>query len=273
MRIYLDRYCRSLEEESFENLPISYMSLESDEPLNQPFEKKEWCFIRLYETQYKNKMSWGNFLKLSNLFFSDKAADGKKYTHANLNYRLTDNYYGLNIKSLDQENALYIEAISEFEPDRIDPAASGYSVYGVKLTTLEYKNLKMQLEKMKDGNYYKYDILSLFQMAGRITKNRIEDMVKKGKIEKIILEGDDIPLNKIKKGLVCSSFVAFCLKNISGDINKYFNDSKKSVYEFAPNTLTKLPNLTFLFDGKFNTYKQDVREFVKKFPEFAKYNK
>ena len=271
MKIDLNRYSHSLEEESFENLPFSYMSLESDEPLNKPFEKTEWCFIRLYTTVYRDVISFKQIFKKLNLFFSDKALDGKAYTHANLNYRLTDNYFGLNIKNLNQESALYIETYEDDVENGVNKEESTYSVYGLKLTPLEYKNLKIQLEKMKEGNLYKYDILSLVNTAARISKNRISELIKKGKFEKVEIEHGDIPLNRIKKGLVCSTFVAFCLKNISTDFNKYLQESKKSIYEYAPNTLTRVPNIVYLFDGKFTTYKQDVKNFCKKFPEFAKY--
>lgn len=275
MRIDLNKYITALENKEKDILPVYYSDCFSQES-TIPSKEKKYCFIRLYNSYYpKGVFNFGSILKNASKVISDKALDGKFYTHANINYRLTDNFFGLNIDSLDQEEAVKIEQITHEKKEdvTIDLDKSVYSLFRLEMNELDYKNLKIQLNKLKSGSQYTYDVKTFLYTSLLITKNKAKRALTHSGVKPANEHEEKVQLNKVKKGLVCSTFVAFVLKNTHSDIAKWMEDNKISVYEFAPNTLTRLPKLKFCFSGKYTTYPQDVQKYIAKHPEFREYNK
>lgn len=275
MRIDLNKYLTALENKDRDILPVYYSDYFSQES-SIPSKEKKYCFIRLYNSHYpKGVFNFGSILKNASKVISDKALDGKFYTHANINYRLTDNFFGLNIDSLNQEEAVKIEQITHEKKEdvTIDLDKSVYTLYRLEMNELDYKNLKIQLNKLKSGSQYTYDVKTFLYTSLLITKNKAKRALTHSSLKPTNTHEEKVQLNKIKKGLICSTFVAFVLKNTHSDVAKWMEENKISVYEFAPNTLTRLPNIKYCFSGKYTTYPQDVQKYIAKHPEFKEYNK
>lgn len=275
MKIDLDKYITALETNDGSIMPSYYHNAFSQES-TIPAGEKKYCFIRLYNSHYpKGVFNFGSILKTASTVISDKALDGKFYTHVNIHYKLTDDFIGLNIDSLTQEEAVHIEQITHEKKEdvTIDLEKSVYSLFRLEMSELDYKNLKLQLTRLRKGSNYTYDIKSFIYTTLLITKNKAKRAITRSGVKAENEKEQKVQLNKVKKGLVCSTFVAFILKNTHSDVAKWMEDNKISVYEFAPNTLTRIPNLKFCFSGKYTTYPQDVQKYIAKHPEFKMYNK
>lgn len=237
-------------------------------------EKTEYCFIRLYKTEYKkNEFSFGKALRVGNALISEKLPDGILYTHAAMHYKLTDDFIGLNLDPNDP-NDVKVEVLHNSDGlitnKGKDVANSGYVIYALPLSKKEYLNLGLVLNKIRNQNKFKYDVKTLLWTAMLITRRKAIRFFSREDQN----QTDDISqtLSQMKIGLVCSTFVAFILKSISPDIATHFDKKGISFYEFSPNSLVNLPGIEKLFEGTWLSYEKDVKKFVNQNPKFKKYS-
>lgn len=238
--------------------------------INKKELKTEYCFIRLYATKYKG-VTLSQFVRIGNDLFTAKSKKGERYTHAALNYKLNDNFVGLNLD--DDPNDVKIENLRTTAVeagDVKDRKTSTFAVYSLRLTEKEWKLLKVNLNKIKTDNNFKYDMKQLVNTAFRSTKNRIKNVIL-GHENFNEVEEDIVDLTKSKKALVCSSFVAYVLQQISHSIKNWMLKHKKSVHDFSPNALTYLPGCKYMYGGFWTEYAKKTKEYVEKHPEFKKY--
>lgn len=233
--------------------------------------KTEYCFIRLYSTKYKG-LCFSDLLRIGNELFTSKSKQGKRYTHAALNYKLNDNFVGLNIddnpNDVKVENLRTTATIDAGDPK--DRKNSTFDIFSLRLTESEYKLLKVNLNKVKTDNQFKYSIKKLINTAFRSGKVKVKRAVlgHEGYQDD---EEDIIDLTKSKKALVCSSFVAYVLQSVSPSIKNYMEKHKKTVHDFSPNALTYLPGCKYMYGGYWTEYGKKTKEYVDKHPEFKKY--
>lgn len=253
---------------------LEALSKEDADPNNYTV-NKEWCFIRLYTTEYnKDRFHPAKILRVGNKLISDKSSNGKFYTHAAMNYNLSDNFIGLNLMK-DDPNSVQVEIIKTWRKDdeRYERQYSMFDVFAIPLYKHERELLKFHLSKIVTNNHFKYDIKTLLLTTILICKKKAQALMSftKEDINDIIGEDGDSFLSEIKKGMVCSTFVAFLLKNTSSEFAKWIRETNRNEYSFAPNTLTHIPNIKYLFGGTWNEYSRALTNFIKKNPEFAKY--
>lgn len=234
--------------------------------------KTEYCFIRLYSTKY-TKLCISDLLRIGNELLTEKSKHkGKRYTHAAINYKLNDNFVGLNID--DNPNDVKVENLKTTanidSGDPKDKRNSTFDVFSVRLTESEYRTLKTNLNNIKTDNKFKYAIKKLVSVAFSQTKTRLKKTVL-GHEDDDTREEDIVDLTKSEKSLVCSSFVAYVLKSISPSIRNWMEKNKKTEHDFTPNGLTYIPGCKFMFGGSWIEYSKKTREFVNEHPEFKKY--
>ena len=232
--------------------------------------KTEYCFIRLYSTRYKG-LCFSDLLRIGNELLTEASKSGKRYTHAAMNYKLNDNFVGLNIddnpNDVKVENLRTTATIDAGDPK--DRKNSTFDVFYLRLTESEYKLLKVNLNKIKTDNKFKYDIKKLISVAFRTSRQKLKKAVLGHESDD---SNDDIvDLTKSKKALVCSSFVAYVLQQTSDSIKDWMEKYKKTVHDFSPNALTYLPGCKHMYGGYWPEYGKKTKEYVEKHPEFKKY--
>lgn len=217
---------------------------------------QRYIFIRFYKTRYLNKANPINTIQLVGNKFIDKSKDGNVYTHVNMNYTLNDNFIGLDFKGAKQPNAVYKETIA-VEDGRIS-GDSYFSVYALPVQEIEYNLIRKELDKLQKSSKIKYDRRTLGLVSWLMLKRR-------GNLNKLI--SFSFLDNKAKK-LFCSSFVMYVLYNTVSTIKQWMDKNKLSVYDFSPNTVTLIPGLKMLFNGKFKYYEQERNKFLSSHSEY-----
>ena len=269
----IEDYYKSIEESrKFRNKVIP----QSEEALKENFmnnavydENCEWCFIRLYQTVYKKTLSAGGILKTVNEFISPEGKNHKKYTHAALNYKLNDNFIGLNFDGSSNNDVkvenMRTEATGYESPK--DRTKSKFDIFAIKLTPKEYEDLKKNLNAIRTTNKFKYDFKRLLQISGIIIFRKIKDKLFSRE------SSDEIPidLRQTNESLVCSTFVAYILSQISPRYSEYFKTKDISIHSITPNDLTFLPGIKYMYGGTWPEYAVKTRDFVKKNPQYQKY--
>lgn len=259
-------------------------------------EKTSYAFIRLYASTFTEKLTFDKILGQSIDFFSEDLEKGESYSHAAMNYRLTDNFFGLNWE-FGEKNDVKVETVHNKKPTESEDFPNNkFSVYAIPLSEKEHEKLRVNLESFKGSNQFNYQWLDLALAAFHLTKNKLvnkvhslfndEDDYKQTSEASKVITSDEIIIDGkkltaaekklliyTKKGLVCSTFVVYVLSQVSPDFNTYFKESKKFIQEFSPNTLTTLPGVKLLFKGKWKDYERIAKSFVVKNPEFAKFLK
>ena len=268
-----DYYKTITEQRKFSNklIPASQEALKGTF-LNAVYDENcDYCFIRLYQTVYKKNLSAGGVLKAVNEFISPEGKNHKKYTHAALNYKLNDNFIGLNFDGSTNNDVkvenLKTEATSYESPK--DRSKSKFDVFALKLTSQEYDALQKSLNVIRTNNKFKYDFKRLLQISGIIIFNKIKDKIF-GKES-----SDDIrvDLTQSNESLVCSTFVAYVLSQISPRYADYFKKKDINIHSITPNDLTFLPGIQYMYGGYWSEYNIKTRDFIRKKPEFQKYLK
>lgn len=229
-----------------------------------------YCFIRLYQTEYKKTLSFGNLTKTVNSLLTDTAKNNKRYTHAAINFQLNDNFVGVNFGQ--QGSAIKIEHLKTLGTEEGTPQDrenSKFDVYCLKLTKSEYEYLKKNLSNLKKNNKFKYSFFVLLTLSvdllfGTI-KNKLFSISKEDSVE---VKED---LTQSEQGLICSTFVAFVLSKTSEIYKKYFGMTDKYLTKVTPNDLTYIPGIEFMFGGKWSEYRKKVNNFVNDNKEFKEY--
>ena len=272
----VEDYYKSIQESrKFRNKVVP----QSEEALKENFlnavydENCGYCFIRLYQTHYKNAFSAGGLLKAANEFISPEGANKKKYTHAAMNYKLNDNFIGLNFDGNSNNDVkienMRTEAVSYESPK--DRKKSQFDIFAVKLTQKEYENLRKNLNYIKTSNKFVYDFKRLLHISGIILFRRIKEFLFDRK--KSSKEALDVDLRVANESLVCSTFVAFVLTQISPRYAEYFKKQNLSVHSITPNDLTFLPGIIYMYGGTWPEYSIKTRDYIRKNPQFQKYLK
>ena len=225
-----------------------------------------YCFIRLYQTEYKKVFTTGSMLARINKLISDPAKNRKKYTHAAMNYQLNDNFIGLNL-GVNGMNDIRVETLRTMATDPNHPQdrnRSRFDMFCVKLNKEEYLELKKQLMKIKISNKISYDFMDLIWISKDIM---VEKIKRKLGLSKESKNTDD--LSQTEMALVCSTFVAWVLSKVSKKYEKYF--SNKNIYKISPNDLTYMPGVKYMYGGYWKEYSMLTRKFVEEHEEFKKF--
>lgn len=253
-------------------------SIESNANIIEKAKKKQkYCFIRLYSTIYKGGFSVGKVLKQGTKIFSEKLENGVLYTHAAINYKLTDDFIGLNLDPANP-NDVKIEQLKSPDGDNYSNARdyqkSEFTVIAIPLEDEEYENLKEILSKIPHKNDFKYDIKTLLMTALLLSKRRVMRFFKRSNEDISPEDNEEIALliKNTKRGFICSTFVAYILSIVSDSFKKYLTEKKKSVYEFSPNSIYNIPGMIVLFKGRWNRYIAEMEKFVRLNPAFKPYS-
>lgn len=225
-----------------------------------------YCFIRLYQTEYKKALTTGSLLARINKIISDPAKNRKKYTHAAMNYQLNDNFVGLNL-GVKGMNDIRVETLRTMATDPYHPQdrdKSRFDMFCCKLTKNEYLELKKQLMKIKISNKISYDFMDLLYLSKDII---VEKIKRKLGLSKESASAQD--LSQTEMALICSTFVAWILSKVSKKYEKYF--SNKNIYKISPNDLTYMPGIKYIYGGYWKEYSMLTRKFVEEHEEFKKF--
>ena len=234
-------------------------------------ELTEYCFIRLYQTEYHRKLSFGNIVKTVNEYIVKPGNNDKKYTHAAINYQLNDNFVGVNFGN--GNSAIKIEHLRTLGSEKDSPQDrknSKFDVFCLKLTKDEYKYLKKNLSNLKIDSKFSYSFLRLLAISLSLLLNKA-----KQRIANII--GEDANsvrmtnLSEVEKSLICSTFVAYVLSQTSPIYKDYFDFTDKLLKRVTPNDLTFIPGIEFMFGGKWTEYNTKAKQYISQHPEFKKY--
>lgn len=228
-------------------------------------EQHYYCFIRLYQTEYKKMLTPGNILATVNKAISDPGKNKKKYTHAALNYQLNDNFVGLNMgggqEDIRVETLRTMATATDHPQDREN---SRFDMFYLKLKKEEYESLKKNLVKIKYSNTIAYDFKTLLFMSKDLILDKIKNKLRLSKED-----AEDLSTNQIS--LVCSTFVAWVLSKVSDKYAKYFQMQDKDLYRVTPNDLTYMPGMKYMYGGKWKEYSTLTRKYVTEHPEFKDY--
>lgn len=243
---------------------ITYTNTKNS-PTSKADATKHYCFIRLYQTEYKRFLTTGNILATVNKFISNPGKNKKKYTHAALNYQLNDNFVGLNMGGGQEDirvETLRTMATAPNHPQ--DRDNSKFDMFCLRLTSEEYADLKRNLIKIKYNNNIVYDFKDLIFMSKDLILEKIKNKLSIGKEEK-----ED--LSTTQMALVCSTFVAWILSKVSKKYATYFQMQNKSIYHITPNDLTYMPGMKYMYGGGWKEYSTLTRKYVNEHPEFKEY--
>ena len=242
---------------------------DTDYKFKEAEDATHYCFIRLYQTEYKSVFSIGGLTKEVNSAVTRAAQNGLRYTHAAMNYQLNDNFIGMNF-SENKNNDIVIEHLRTMDKGKPyqDKSISRFDVFYIKLTKEEYIALKKKLISVKTDSKFKYDYLRLLMLVGDQLYNRIKRFLFSAESEEVT---EHVDIKDIM--LVCSTFVSYILSNVSKRFDDFFKKSKYSLHSYTPNELTYLPGITHMYGGYWKEYASKTREYLRDHPEFEEYMK
>lgn len=226
--------------------------------------KKYYCFIRLYQTEYKKSFYPGAILATINKAIATPGKNDKMYTHAAMNFQLNDNFVGLNMSF--NNNDVQVETLRTMHtgPDKAqDRETSKFDMFYLELSKDEYNSLKKTLIKVKTDKNIKYDFLRLLVISKDIMLKKIGNLLSFSK------EADVIDTSGMS--LVCSTFVAWVLSKICRKCNEYFKMKDINVYSVTPNDLTYLPGVVYMYGGYWKEYATLTRKYIAEHKEFEQF--
>lgn len=231
---------------------------------------QKYFFIRLYIAEAKAGVISPAATILPQLqdIFVEKSKYNILFKHASFNSVLSDEFYGLMYDQRHHETDIQIESVTDpdsFAFNEDDLNRSMFAVFAYPIEDSEYTKLNLLMRKAVKEKNFRYGVLKLLN-AG---VNKIIDF--KNKL--FNKESKEIDFIDKKRTFVCSSFVAYFLKNVSNRFNKYLNKQNMSIYRFNPNTLSNIPGLIRLFEGTYIEYNKKLDEFCRKNPEFKQFNR
>lgn len=242
--------------QSYENC-YSILSTESANT-----DKKYFAFIRLYDCVYKNPLCAPAILDHGIKFVSDDVkSTHMKFNHASINTNLTDMFYGLTATggdcSLKFETCESEGKTGNDFMDACNPKKSKFGVFYAELSKKDYETLKSVLSLGKQE--CKYDILLNAKMAGYFLVQKVKKLFTKSS-EALNLK------DASWKGQVCSTFCAFCLKQLSKFKDKI---SDEKIYD--PDAIVNNLGLKLLCTGIWADYSTDIEKSISKHPEMKEY--
>lgn len=227
--------------------------------------KKYYCFIRLYQTEYRTMLAPGAVLAKVNKLITIKSKNNKQYTHAAINYQLNDNFVGINM-SLSGDD-VRIENLRTMDNEKNAPQdrkTSTFDVFYLKLTKEEYDLLKSTLIKVKINKNIKYNFLHLLVVSKDSILKKIGTFFSTSKES-----NDVIDINNM--AVICSTFVAWVLSKISRKYNEYFRMNDIDIYSVTPNDLTYLPGAVYMYGGYWKEYATLTRKYIAEHKEFEQF--
>ena len=257
-------------------------------------QENKWIFVRLYDSRYNISL---NSIGGGLISFGQKVTQSKYWkiftNHAAINYKLTDNFFGLSVHNGDA--GLKIERCQNLDDDDFQYInkkdfnyhKSKYYVFGFKCKPEEYETMKKKINNAYKNKTVMFDVgfaggtMSLVSIGTKIKQLLHVDKILGISILGIIHKSDSV-LNdndyKRKNGQVnkiCSTFVGGILISSIDYLKSHFEKKEnfnKSIF-ISPSDIACFPKARRLFSGTFDTYNKDMMKFVKKHPDFEEYLK
>ena len=236
-------------------------------------DKKKYIFVRLLKNVYKSLLTPDRLVGIGLLAVDKPAQDGKVYNHASINHELSDDFYGytFNIKNKSCVNR---EILSNPPPENFiynsNIEKSEFIVLGIPMSTSDYNNVKTTIKKFDGNPNTHYNFLSIiFIGLESLFHKRIAPKSQESISDEIDMKFS--PIERLKNGYVCSSFVGYVLSQTKS-LNKIMTKEKIKYGRLTPTDLYSLfPNEIQMFSGPFKNYDKLKAKFIKLNPQFKEY--
>ena len=227
---------------------------------------QDLIFIRNVGAVYKSKLSISNVLDKGIKMVDNRAKDHHFYNHSTISTSLSDGFIGLTLDKSNNKSAVKTEFITD--PDKTlytsgcDPNKSKYGIFAIKVTKQEKQEITKMLNNSLNNTNIDYSVISNFLVGAKLVLNKT----------KYFLSKESHQFNDTT--LVCSTFVAYVLMKCCPNIADEFKKRNINYEAITPNSITNvIPDCKKLFGGYWINYDKDVKTYIKKHPELAKYYK
>ena len=234
------------------------------EEVEEPY---KYIFLRLYDIDYLNPFYIANILKFG---INLTEVNDVQASHASINFRLTDDFYGLTSGGkfqLEKESCLDTKSNKFFK--KVNPNNSTQLTYAIKVSEEDYYDALAMVEDYAGNSDVKYDVIENFKIAHFSTRRRFRTKQDERSMEDMFypeLDEDDKATN-----FVCSTFCAYILKENVDYIRDWFDVNEINYKYVGVSDLPSIPGVVELFSSPFLEYDIAVEAFIEKYPEFAMY--
>ena len=264
--------CKSVQ--TVENTPVvPNFVIEDDVSFREIDEPYKYLFLRLYDVSYINPFYIANVLKFG-INLTD--VNNNEATHAAINFSLNDDFYGLTSGGeyqLAKESCLDTKANKFLK--KCDPEESSQITYAIKVTEEEFEKAQDMVESYAENPDVKYDAGINFKIANFAAKRKWHTDEENQSMEKMVYpkekdrsKGDP---NWVETKFVCSSFVAYILKENIGYVGNWFKENDINYQYVVVSDIPNIPGVERLFSSDFPQYEMAAEAFVEKYPEFNEY--
>ena len=252
---------------------VSTVVVEDNVCFREIDEPYKYLFLRLYDVNYINPFYIANVLKFGINLTDVNNIDA---THAAINFSLTDDFYGLTSGGeyqLARESCLDTKANKFLK--KCDPNESSQITYAIKVTEDEYEKAQDMVESYAENPDVRYDAGMNFKIANFAAKRKWHTEEENQNMENMVYpkekdksKGDE---NYIETKFVCSTFVAYVLKENIGYVGDWFRNNEINYQYVMVSDLPNIPGVEKLFSSDFPEYEIAAEAFVEKYPEFEEY--
>ena len=236
--------------------------------LTTEFPKKtKYIFIRLYDPKYSNPLYIANLLKAG---INITELTDNFVSHASINTRLNDDFYGLTMGGkfqLAHESCTNVKGHKYM--DKCDPLTSTQITFAIQVSEEEYNNLQQNLDDYSKDPTLAYNAFENFKIAIYDIGRRFFTPAKYQNVQ----NGYYLPTVRRKdvKNFVCSTFIAYLLINNIPEVSNWFDTYKIDYSYINVSDLIQIPGMTRLFSSTWENYNIAAEGFVHKYSEFAEY--
>lgn len=251
-----------------EKLAASKKELKEKYPENTKF---KYLFIRLYDPCYENPFYPANMLKGGIVLIEVNNAG--KLSHSAINFSLDDSFYGLTAGGKLQlaQESCETRLTNKYMRNCI-PEKSFQHTYALLVPEEDYIKTKNAVEAYAKSTKIKYKVsknvkIASFSIIRKVNMKKDEQQLGSCKFPK------PKESKKPENGFVCSTFIAYVLKENVQSVNEFFKNNKINYEYFLVSDIACIPGVIELFSSPWNYYDESVDAFIKENPEFAEYYK
>lgn len=240
-------------------------------------DKCKYIFIRLYDPVYKDNLP-AELLKKGQYMTNITTIPA---AHAAIGFDLKDNFYGLTIGG---DYDLKIEQCSTPETcsymSTCDAEKSNQYTYAIKVSEKEYEAAKNMTQHYYETKEVKYAIFHNFPVALYCIHKKVNlpELPKipfptayrefTSNLKKTLRA---VQMQREKDRFVCSTFCCYILISCVPRIALYFCERDLNYDYITPSELSMLPDMKFLYSGKWINFKKDAEKFAEENKEFQNY--
>ena len=254
------------------------LSKEDADKLKKPEDGNcKYVFIRLYDPVYNNNLP-ADLLKKGQYITNTTQIPA---AHSAIGFDLTDNFYGLTIGG---DYDIKLEQCSTPETcaymSTCDAEKSFHYTFALKVTEKEYEAVKKMTLRYYQTKEVKYAVFHNFPVAlycirKKVNLPELPKLPLPAAYREFIMNLRKTMLamrqQKEKDRFVCSTFCTYILISCIPRIALYFCERNLNYDYITPSELSMLPDMKFLFSGKWLDFKKDAKSFAEEHKEFVPY--